>query len=165
MMITRIEDKNGNILASFQPQKNEAISEQTAYLMINLMEGVINQGTGIRLRYRYNLSGKIAGKTGTTQNHPDGWFMGITPNIVGGAWVGAEDRGVRFRTIGMGQGANMALPIFALFLEKLYRDPNLGITPNDDWSKPLRLHHQTLDCPEMIQTGNDQQEVNEDDFF
>lgn len=165
MVVTRIEDKNGNILATFQPQKNEAISEQTAYLMINLMEGVINQGTGIRLRYRYSLQGKIAGKTGTTQNHSDGWFMGITPNIVGGVWVGAEDRGVRFNTIGMGQGANMALPIFALFLEKLYRDPNLGVTPTDDWAKPLRLHHQSLDCPEMLQTNPNQQDINEDDFF
>jgi penicillin-binding protein 1A len=165
MMITRIEDKNGNVLATFQPQKNEAISEQTAYLMINLMEGVVNQGTGIRLRYRYNLQGPIAGKTGTTQNHSDGWFMGITPNIVAGVWVGAEDRSVRFRTIGLGQGANMALPIFALFLEKVYKDTRLGVSPNDQWDKPLRLHHQSLDCLTPTTNNPGSNEINEDDFF
>ena len=165
LVISRIEDRNGNILATFHPQKNEALSEQTAYLMINLMEGVINQGTGVRLRYRYNLYGKMAGKTGTTQNHSDGWFMGIVPNLVAGAWVGAEDRGVRFSTIGLGQGANMALPIYALFLEKVYNDPRLGISVTDDWEKPLRLANVSLDCEEQTQSDPGSSEVSEDDFF
>jgi penicillin-binding protein 1A len=162
--VTRIEDKNGNVLATFHPERNEAISEQTAYLMINLMEGVVNRGTGIRLRYRYNLPGPIAGKTGTSQNHSDGWFMGIVPNLVAGVWVGAEDRSVRFQTIGMGQGANMALPIYALFLDKVFKDGALGVNPTDSWDKPLRLMNVNLDCEEVQATQNGQ-EIQEDDFF
>ncbi|HOP03123.1 MAG TPA: transglycosylase domain-containing protein [Tenuifilaceae bacterium] len=165
LIVTRIEDKNGNVLATFNPHKSEAISEQTAYLMLNLMEAVVNQGTAIRLRYRYNLEGHIAGKTGTTQNHSDGWFMGITPNIVGGVWVGAEDRGVRFKEIGMGQGANMALPIFALFLEKCYKDGSVGISPLDDWDKPLRVDHQSLDCPSPDLIVPEEKDIVEDNFF
>jgi penicillin-binding protein 1A len=162
--VTRIEDKNGNVLATFHPDRNEAISEQTAYLMINLMEGVVNQGTGIRLRYRYNLPGPIAGKTGTSQNHSDGWFMGIVPNLVAGVWVGAEDRSVRFQEIGMGQGANMALPIYALFLDKVFKDGALGVNPTDNWDKPLRLMNVNLDCDEY-QANQNGQEIQEDDFF
>jgi penicillin-binding protein 1A len=164
LLVTRIEDKSGNVLATFYPQRNEAISEQTAFLMLNLMEGVINQGTGIRLRYRYNFKGHMAGKTGTTQNHSDGWFMGIVPNLVSGVWVGAEDRAVRFKTIGMGQGANMALPIYALFLEKVYKDNRLGISPTDKWDKPLRLGNYNLDCDEVA-ARDGYLEVLEEDFF
>ncbi len=165
MLVTRIEDKNGNVLATFHPQRNEAISEQTAYLMLNLMEGVVKQGTAGRLRWKYNLHGSIAGKTGTTQNHSDGWFMGIVPNLVAGVWVGAEDRSVRFQTIGLGQGANMALPIYGLFLEKVYQDGHLGINPNDQWEKPLRLMNINLDCndPNIKQDGY--MDISEDDFF
>ncbi|HPF92463.1 MAG TPA: penicillin-binding transpeptidase domain-containing protein, partial [Tenuifilaceae bacterium] len=165
LMVTRIEDKNGNVLATFHPQRNEAISEQTAYLMLNLLEEVINKGTGIRLRYRYNLHGPIGGKTGTTQNHSDGWFMGIVPNLVGGVWVGAEDRSVRFKEIGMGQGANMALPIFALFLDKVFNDGHLGVTPNDTWEKPLKGLNVRIDCDEQIVDQDDQLLISEDDFF
>ncbi|MDD3567356.1 MAG: transglycosylase domain-containing protein [Bacteroidales bacterium] len=163
LMVTRIEDKNGNILATFHPQRSEAISEQTAYLMINLLEGVINQGTGGRLRFRYNLEGPIAGKTGTTNNHSDGWFMGIVPNLVGGVWVGAEDRSVGFQNITQGQGANMALPIFGLFLQKVFNDGGLGVNPTDEWDKPLRLMDVNLDCEEVNLSNNI--EVYEDDFF
>ena len=164
-MVTRIEDKNGNVLATFHPQRNEAISEQTAYLMLNLLEEVVNKGTGIRLRYRYNLHGHIGGKTGTTQNHSDGWFMGIVPNLVGGVWVGAEDRSVRFKEIGMGQGANMALPIFALFLDKVYNDGHLGVTPDDTWDKPLKGLNVRIDCDEQIVDQGDQLLNSEDVFF
>lgn len=164
LLVTRIEDKNGNVLATFHPQKNEAISEQTAYLMVNLLEGVINKGTGVRLRFRYNLPGPIAGKTGTTQNHSDGWFMALNPNLVSGVWVGAEDRSVRFEGIGLGQGANMALPIYALFLQKVYSDPYVNISPNDIWEKPLVLGDYDLDCENAVENANNK-EIYEDDFF
>lgn len=164
LLVTRIEDKNGNILASFHPQRNEAISEQTAYLMINLLEGVVNQGTAGRLRWRYNLQGPIAGKTGTTNNHSDGWFMGMVPNLVGGVWVGAEDRSVGFENISQGQGANMALPIFAIFLDKVFTDGNLGVHPTDQWDKPLKMGDINLDCDEVNQTINNFDKY-EDDFF
>lgn len=164
-LVTRIEDKNGNILATFHAPRTEAISDQTAYLMLNLMEGTVNQGTGIRLRTRYNLQGPIAGKTGTTQNHSDGWFMGIVPNLVAGVWVGAEDRSVRFQNIAMGQGANMALPIFALFLQKVYSDPSLGISPTQVWEKPIRMSPMNLDCPDKAMTDPNFFEGYEDDFF
>ncbi|MES1222602.1 MAG: transglycosylase domain-containing protein, partial [Bacteroidota bacterium] len=111
MFITRIEDKNGNVLQEFIPKHVEALSQETAYLTLNLMKGVCDFGTGTRLRFRYGLRNPIAGKTGTTQNNSDGWFMGITPDLVSGAWVGAEDRSVHFRSTDLGQGASMALPI------------------------------------------------------
>ncbi len=118
--VTRIEDKYGNVLESFRSESREVITENTAYLMCNLLEGVVTQGTGVRLRYRYQLMNPMGGKTGTTQQHSDGWFMGITPELVGGVWVGAEDRSIHFQNIANGQGANMALPIWAKFLQKAY---------------------------------------------
>ncbi|MBL4585951.1 MAG: hypothetical protein JKX84_02675, partial [Flavobacteriales bacterium] len=109
VVITRIEDKNGNVVHEFVPNTHEVMSEETAYTMINLMEGVVKYGTGVRLRYRYKLKPPIAGKTGTTQNQSDGWFIGHTPDLVTGIWVGNEDRSAHFRTIVEGQGASMAL--------------------------------------------------------
>ncbi|HZJ73469.1 MAG TPA: transglycosylase domain-containing protein [Perlabentimonas sp.] len=164
LLVTRIEDKNGNILATFQPQRNEAISDQTAYLMINLLEGVVNQGTAGRLRWRYNLPGHIAGKTGTTNNHSDGWFMGIVPNLVGGVWVGAEDRSVGFENIAQGQGANMALPIFGIFMQKVFEDGHLGVNPTDEWDKPLKLFDVNLDCEGVVSTMKEEESF-ENDFF
>lgn len=146
IFVTRIEDKNGNVLATFNTKKNEAISEQTAYLMINLLESVVNQGTGVRLRYKFQLPGKIGGKTGTTQNHSDGWFMGVTPNLVAGVWTGAEDRSVHFENLALGQGANMALPVFGLFMQKVYADTSLGISPTDEWQKPLLPGNVSISC-------------------
>jgi penicillin-binding protein 1A len=134
--ITRIEDKNGNVLAEFQPERTEAINEQTAYLMLNLMEGVTNFGTAVRLRYRYKFTAEIAAKTGTTQNHSDGWMIGITPKLVAGCWVGAEDRSVHFDYMSMGQGATMALPIYAEFMKRIYDDKSLGITQQDVFEVP-----------------------------
>jgi penicillin-binding protein 1A len=129
--ITRIEDKNGNILQSFSAKSQEAISEETAYLMIQLMRGVVDAGTSVRLRYKYGLDNPIAGKTGTTQNQSDGWFMGIVPDLVTGVWVGCEDRAAHFRSITLGQGANMALPIWGLYMQKIYADPSIGISKRD----------------------------------
>lgn len=136
VFITRIEDKNGNILAEFLPERYESISEQTAYLMLNLMEGVTNFGTAVRLRYRYGFTAQIASKTGTTQNHSDGWMIGISPKLAAGGWVGAEDRSVHFDRMDMGQGATMALPIYALFMQKVYADNSLGILQTDVFEAP-----------------------------
>lgn len=145
IFVTHIEDKNGNLLQSFSPKSQEAISEETAWLMIQLMRGVVESGTSIRLRYKYGFDNPIAGKTGTTQNQSDGWFMGITPDLVTGVWVGCEDRAAHFRTITLGQGANMALPIWALYMQKVYSDASLKIVKNDFYklAKPLDID---LDC-------------------
>jgi penicillin-binding protein 1A len=136
LYITRIEDKNGNVLAEFQPERIEAINEQTAYLMLNLLEGVTNFGTAVRLRYKYKFTAQIAAKTGTTQNHSDGWMIGITPRLVAGGWVGAEDRSVHFDYMSMGQGATMALPIYAEFMNRVYADKSLGISQEDVFEMP-----------------------------
>ena len=104
--------------------------------MVNLLEGVVRGGTAIRLRYKYQLMNQIGGKTGTTQNHSDGWFIGVTPNLVTGVWTGWEDRSVHFKTLHMGQGANMALPIFALYMKKIYEDPQYGIMQSDVFEAP-----------------------------
>lgn len=145
--ITRIEDKHGNLLESFTAKSQEAISEETAWLMIQLMKGVVESGTSIRLRYKYGFDNPIAGKTGTTQNQSDGWFMGITPDLVTGVWVGCEDRAAHFRTITLGQGANMALPIWALYMQRVYGDLSLRISKRefDPPSKPIDVD---LDCNE-----------------
>jgi penicillin-binding protein 1A len=143
--ITHIEDNNGNLVETFMSQQNEAMNEQTAYLMLELMKGVVESGTGIRLRFRYNLTNPIAGKTGTTQNQSDGWFMGLTPDLVTGVWVGAEDRGIRFRSISLGQGANMALPIWALFMKRVYDDPSLQVSKGD-FEPPLVPVNKETDC-------------------
>jgi penicillin-binding protein 1A len=145
IFITRIEDKNGNVLQTFVPKQSEAISEETAYLMIMLMKGVVESGTGVRLRYKYGFDNPIAGKTGTTQNQSDGWFMGITPDLVTGVWVGCEDRAAHFRSLDLGQGANTALPVWALYMKKVYADAALGITKRDfdPPSKPLNV---SFDC-------------------
>lgn len=144
-MIIKIEDKYGNVLESFIPEKNEAMSEETAYLMLDLMEGVVQTGTGIRLRTKYGFDNPVAGKTGTTQNQSDGWFMGITPDLTTGVWVGAEDRSVHFRSISLGQGANMALPIWAIYMKKAYADPTLHLSQGD-FEKPLQPLSVSLNC-------------------
>ena len=132
IFVTRIEDKNGVVLERFIPESNEAMSEETADIMVRLLQGVVDgvyspaakkrSGTGVRLRYKYGFKNEIGGKTGTTQNQSDGWFMGITPNLVTGVWTGCDDRSVHFRDIVYGQGANMALPIFAEYMQRVYAD-------------------------------------------
>ncbi len=163
--VTKIEDKNGNLLERFVPEKTEAMNEVTAYKMLKLMEGVVESGTGGRLRWKYGFNNPIAGKTGTTQNQSDGWFMGVTPDLTTGIWVGAEDRSVHFRTITLGQGANMALPIWALYMKKVYADPSLGISMGE-FDKPLKDVMIEFDCEKYDreqQNGMlDQQE--EDEF-
>ncbi|HYX07210.1 MAG TPA: transglycosylase domain-containing protein [Bacteroidales bacterium] len=145
LMVTKIEDKHGNVISQFMPNKQEAINEQTAFLMLNLMQAVVNEGTGIRLRYLYHFDNEIAGKTGTTQNHSDGWFMGVTPDLVSGVWVGGEDRSIHFDEIGMGQGANMALPIWAKYMQKVYNDSTeVGIYKRP-FDKPANFNV-NLDC-------------------
>jgi penicillin-binding protein 1A len=140
IIVTRIEDKNGILLQEFAPKTNEAMSEKTADLMVRMLQGVVDgvynphadvsMGTGVRLRRKYNFENEIGGKTGTTQNNSDGWFMGITPNLVTGVWSGNEDRSVHFRTTFYGQGANMALPVWAEYMQKVYADTlTLGIHP------------------------------------
>ena len=144
--ILRIEDKYGVVLAEFNPMTHEVMSAETAYTSVNLLQGVTEYGTGIRLRtkygnysyindvvtgYPYGFENPIAGKTGTTQNHSDGWFMGMVPNLVTGVWVGAEDRGAHFRSIAYGQGATMALPIWAMYMKKCYADAGLDVSQED----------------------------------
>lgn len=162
IFITRIEDKNSNILENFIPKQQEAISEETAYLMIQLMKGVVEIGTGVRLRYKYGFDNPIAGKTGTSQNQSDGWFMGITPDLVSGIWVGCEDRAAHFRTLELGQGASMALPIWALYMKQVYADMTLGITKRDfdPLSKPLNIE---FDC-DKFNDKTDQHKHDADDF-
>lgn len=144
--ITRIEDKNGNVLFEKVPRKVDALSEQTAYLMIYMMKGVIDKGTGLRLRGpRYRFTNPIAGKTGTTQENSDGWFIGITPDLVSGTWTGAEDRMVHFRSTNLGEGANTALPIWALYMKKVYADPRLKISMGDFQAPPGGLSV-VVDC-------------------
>ena len=162
LFITRIEDKNGNVIESFVPDRKEAMSEETAFLMLELMKGVVESGTGIRLRLTYGYHNPIAGKTGTTQNQSDGWFMGIVPQLSTGVWVGCEDRSAHFRTITLGQGANMALPIWALYMDKVYNDPRLNFTKGD-FERPLNELSVELDCDKF---GKDSDEgiTEEDDF-
>lgn len=124
--ITRIEDKNGNVLEEFTPRTKEVLDEQTAFVMIELMKNVINLGTGKRLRYMYNLKNEIVGKTGTTQNQSDGWFIGLTPKLIAGVWAGCDDRFVRFRSIRYGQGAALALPVWGRFFAKIDADSSLS---------------------------------------
>ncbi len=135
MFITRIEDKNGNVIQRFSSEESEAMSEVTAYKMVELMKGVVQSGTGIRLRSTYGFTNPIAGKTGTTQKNSDGYFMGITPDLTTGVWVGAEDRSVHFRSTKLGQGSHTALPIWAMYMKKVYADKSLNISKGD-FAKP-----------------------------
>ena len=126
MFVTKIEDNEGNVVAQFQPRMNEVISEESADKMLYMLKAVVDGGTGSRLRHKYNLMGEMAGKTGTTNNNSDAWFMGITPSLVSGCWVGGDDRDIHFDNMQYGQGAAMALPIFAYYMKKVYADKLLG---------------------------------------
>lgn len=148
LVVTRIEDKNGNVISRFTPRIEEVMSEDNAYLMLDLLQGVSNTGTGIRMRTTYQLFNQIGGKTGTTQNHSNGWYMCVTPNLVGGVWTGWEDQSIHFENLSLGQGANMALPVFGIFLNKLYDDPELGIMELDEFEKPAGFDME-LDCNKL----------------
>ncbi len=138
IFVTRIEDSDGNILGQFSDRKREALSQRATGEMIQMMRAVVDNGTGVRLRFKYGLKGEIAGKTGTTNDNSDGWFIGYTPTITAGVWVGAEDRYVHFSNNSMGQGANMALPIWALWMKKVLKDGTLGISEADVFPDELR---------------------------
>ncbi len=158
--ISRIEDKNGTILWTNELKSKDAVSAETAYVVLKLMEGVTQSGSGSRLRhsfqkksklyksvvtgYPYGFTNPIAGKTGTTQNQSDGWFMGIVPNLATGVWVGGDNRATHFKSIAYGQGATMALPIFALYLKSLYADESLKIS-NKEFAAPANLSIR-VDC-------------------
>ena len=161
VMVTRIEDKNGTVLFEATPETRDVLSEESAYVTVKLLEGVTESGSGIRLRHRgaeennpyfgtvvtgypYEFQNPIAGKTGTTQNQSDGWFIGMVPNLVTGVWVGGEDRATHFNSIAYGQGATMALPIWALYMKKLYEDPLLEVSI-DSFPAPERISI-PLDC-------------------
>jgi len=146
--VTKIEDKYGNVISTFHPQQIEAISENTAYLMVQLLRGVVDQGTAGRLRYFFGFTGELGGKTGTTQNHSDGWYIGIAPKITAGVWVGAEDRSVNFRYLAQGSGSYMALPIYGYFMQKVYADTTLNITQEDIFESPVDFNV-NLNCPEV----------------
>jgi penicillin-binding protein 1A len=136
LYVTRIEDNNGNVLASFTPKTYEIIGETTAYKMIYMLQNVMDHGTGIRARFRYGLKAPLGGKTGTSQNHSDGWFVGFTPSLVSGVWVGGEDRSIHFDNMSAGQGANMALPIWAIYMQKVYANEELGYTTEETFDIP-----------------------------
>ena len=148
VIVTRIEDRYGNVISVFHPKKKEAINEITAYMMLNMLEAVVDHGTGIRIRVKYRFTCEMGGKTGTTQNHSDGWFMGVTPNLVTGIWAGGEDRDIHFDNISLGQGANMALPTFAIYMQKVYADENTGITPEDAFDRPVNFNI-NMDCDDI----------------
>lgn len=131
MYVTRIEDNHGRILASFSPHMQEVISEEAAYKMLGMLRKVIDGGTGGRIRFRHGLKVPMGGKTGTTQNHSDGWFMNFSPSLVAGCWVGGEDRDIHFDRMSEGQGATMALPIVGIFMKKVYSDPSLGYSESE----------------------------------
>ena len=146
VLVSRIEDRHGNLLASFSSEPKEVIDPYTAYLMVKLLEGVVQRGTGGRLRWMYNLQGALGGKTGTTQNNSDGWFMCIQPKLVTGCWVGCEDRAVHFDNMAYGQGASSALPIVGLFLQKAYADATTGISSGDKWEVPKGMENVEFNC-------------------
>ena len=136
LYVTRIEDNNGNVLARFAPLTHEIISETTSYKMIQMLQDVVDRGTGVRVRYKYGIKAPMGGKTGTTNNNSDGWFMGFTPSLVSGVWVGGEDRAIHFDNLAEGQGASMALPIYALYMHRIYRDTTLGYSEEEQFDIP-----------------------------
>ncbi len=138
--VTRIEDFNGNVIATFNPKMHEIFSETTASKMVYMMRSVVDGGTGGRIRSKYGLKMQMGGKTGTTQNNSDGWFMGYTPSLVSGVWVGGEERSIHFDRIAEGQGAAMALPIWALYMRKVLSDSSLGYSPSEVFEAPAAFN-------------------------
>lgn len=136
LFVTKIEDSEGNVVGEFYPKMNEVISEESSLRMLEMLQSVIDNGTGGRIRYKYHFTAPMAGKTGTTNRHSDGWFVGITPRLVGACWVGGENRDIHFDNMTYGQGASMALPIWAYFMKKVYRDKSLGYTEQEQFDYP-----------------------------
>ena len=140
LLVTRIEDVNGNVIATFTPNTYEVVDELTSYKMVSMLRGVADGGTASRVRFRYNLRMPMGAKTGTTQNNSDGWFMGFTPSLVNGCWVGGEDRSIHFDSMAEGQGASMALPIWALYMQKVYADQDLGYSQDEQFDIPASFN-------------------------
>ena len=175
MILTRIEDKNGTVLQEFTPKTKEVLSEESAYVVLDLLKGVTQSGSGVRLRtygkkgtfltgFPYKFKNPIAGKTGTTQNQSDGWFMGIVPNLATGVWTGGEDRATHFAGITLGQGATMSLPSWALFMQKCYADETLKISKKD-FTKPINLSIK-INCEDKSdkKDGDKKEETLEEDI-
>ena len=176
VMVTRIEDKNGTVLYEYTPETKDVLSQDVAYAMVDLLKGVTEGGSGTRLRhtfakergvykeivtgYPYELTNPIAGKTGTTQNQSDGWFIGMVPNLVTGVWVGGENRSTHFKSIEYGQGASMALPIWGLYMKQNYENPDLGVSLAD-FEKPEELTIR-VDCNKPVDEEEENQELEDD---
>ncbi len=176
VMVTRIEDRNGTVLYEYTPETKDVLSKDVAYAMVELLKGVTQSGSGVRLRgnyntnttvykeiitgYPYEFTNPIAGKTGTTQNNSDGWFMGMVPNLVTGVWVGGEDRSTHFRSITYGQGASMALPIWALYRRQNYEDPELNVS-KEDFEEPEELSIR-IDCSQTEEELEEPDELEDD---
>ena len=150
LFVSRIEDNEGNLITEFQPRMNEVISAETAQKMLVMMMGVVDGGTAGRLRFRYNLTGQIGAKTGTTNLNSDGWFIGFTPDLVTGVWVGGEDRDIHFGSMAMGQGATVSLPIWALYMKSLYAHPDLGYDPDAKFDLPEGYDPCAKDSTSMV---------------
>jgi penicillin-binding protein 1A len=157
--LLRIEDKNGNVLYNNSPKVVQALNPETAYVMTYMLKGVIDEGTGYRLRRDYHIMNPIGGKTGTTNDNSDGWFIGITPQLVTGIWTGCEDRDIHFRSTRLGEGANTALPIFAGYMKRVYANTALGIKKNVDFVPPKSGVSITLDCGAYSQQQKGTNEV------
>ena len=136
LFVTRIEDNEGNTVSTFSAHKNEVISEESSYKMITMLRAVVNEGTGGRVRRVYKINADMGAKTGTTQNNSDGWFMGFTPSLVTGCWVGGEERDIHFDNMSEGQGASMALPIWGLYMSKVYADKTLPYSQDEVFELP-----------------------------
>lgn len=177
VMVTRIENKDGTVLYEYVPETKDVLSKDVSYAILDLMKGVTQGGSGTRLRttgfnkwrpeydeiitgYPYKLTNPIAGKTGTTQNNSDGWFMGMVPNLVTGVWVGGEERSVHFKSITYGQGASMALPIWGLYMTKNYADEELGIS-KEDFAKPENMSIE-IDCDKFVEGTNTESDTDDD---
>jgi penicillin-binding protein 1A len=177
VMVTRIENKDGTVLYEYVPETKDVLSKDVSYAIVDLLKGVTQGGSGTRLRttgankysgeydeiitgYPYELKNPIAGKTGTTQNNSDGWFMGMVPNLVTGVWVGGEERAVHFKSITYGQGASMALPIWGLYMTKNYADPELGIS-KEDFEKPENMSIE-IDCDKFISDIKEDKDIEDD---
>lgn len=156
IFVTKIEDNDGNVIATFQPRMNEVISEESANKMLVELKGVVDGGTAGRLRYKYHFTGEIGGKTGTTNRNSDAWFMGFTPQLVSGCWVGGEDRDIHFDSMSMGQGATMALPIWAYFMQKVYADKQLGYSQTIGFNLPEGFDPCKKENSEMNELGIDE---------
>lgn len=164
-MVTRIEDRQGNTLSSFSPRTNDAISEKTAFTMLSMLQSNISAGTGGRLRYQFNIMGEVGGKTGTTNNNADAWFIGVAPKVAAGAWVGGEERSTHL--VSRGEGSVAALPIVGKFLQKVYKDKSLAISPEDKFMTPVG--GVSIDCTTGIEGVESTQDTTimsmEDAFF